>query len=240
MPDGPGYRIVFAHLRRDWRLIGVERSRVAPGAPADLRLIDEVAPANLASWYLRHFTCDASAICDPAADEALLRRPDAARAGRAPWRTSPRPTASYRPWPFIALTPPVRWSLVSPRLTGFRPNPFARHPAVNLIAERPEARSTRGPFRRMADRLPVGRDPASVRQRIEAMERCSSAPSRFRAQPRVRPRRHLDLIPVVGNVVTAAMGTWIVWEARNLGMSKWHLARMAGNVGFDFLLGAIP
>jgi hypothetical protein len=32
---------------------------------------------------------------------------------------------------------PVRWSLVPGRLDGFRPNPFARHPAVNLIAERP-------------------------------------------------------------------------------------------------------
>jgi peptide/nickel transport system substrate-binding protein len=38
--------------------------------------------------------------------------------------------------PFIPLTAPVRWSLVAPRLTGFRPNAFARHPAVVLIAER--------------------------------------------------------------------------------------------------------
>ena len=36
------------------------------------------------------------------------------------------------------------------------------------------------------------------------------------------------------------MGAWLVWEARNLGMSKWHLARMAGNVGLDWLLGLIP
>ena len=50
----------------------------------------------------------------------------------------------------------------------------------------------------------------------------------------------LDLIPVVGDVVAAAMGAWMVWEARNLGMSKWHIARMGGNVGVDFLLGAIP
>ena len=42
-----------------------------------------------------------------------------------------------RATPFIPLTMPVRWSLVPGRLDGFRPNPFARHPAVNLIAERP-------------------------------------------------------------------------------------------------------
>ena len=50
----------------------------------------------------------------------------------------------------------------------------------------------------------------------------------------------LGLVPVVGDVVTAAMGAWLIWEARNLGMSKFHLARMAGNVGFDTLVGAIP
>ena len=32
----------------------------------------------------------------------------------------------------------------------------------------------------------------------------------------------------------------MVWEARNLGMSKWAMGRMAGNVGIDFLLGLIP
>src|SRR5688500_1817865 len=64
MPDSPGYRILFAHLRRDWRLIGVEVERVAANAPAELRLIDEIAPARLATWYLRPFMCPASAVCD--------------------------------------------------------------------------------------------------------------------------------------------------------------------------------
>jgi hypothetical protein len=32
----------------------------------------------------------------------------------------------------------------------------------------------------------------------------------------------------------------MVWEARNLGMSKWQMTRMAGNVGVDFLFGLIP
>jgi hypothetical protein len=50
----------------------------------------------------------------------------------------------------------------------------------------------------------------------------------------------LDLIPVVGSTVGAAMGSWLIWEARNLGMSKWQMARMAGNVGTDWALGLIP
>ncbi len=48
------------------------------------------------------------------------------------------------------------------------------------------------------------------------------------------------LVPVLGDVVTAAMGAYVVWEARNLGMSKWQLWRMGGNVAFDTAIGAIP
>jgi len=50
----------------------------------------------------------------------------------------------------------------------------------------------------------------------------------------------LDLIPGVGDVAAAALGAYIVWEARNVGMSKWQISRMAGNVGVDFALGLIP
>ena len=50
----------------------------------------------------------------------------------------------------------------------------------------------------------------------------------------------LDALPVAGDLIGAALGGWLVWEARNLRMSKWQMARMAGNVGVDFLLGAIP
>ena len=94
---------------------------------------------------------------------------------------------------------------------------------------------------RMAGRLTIGRDPASVRRRIEAMEllleRAATIPG---TNMRVGLDSIVGLIPVVGDVVTAAMGAWLIWEARNLGMSKFHLVRMAGNVGFDTLVGAIP
>ena len=96
-------------------------------------------------------------------------------------------------------------------------------------------------FDNAASRLQIGRDPAAVRQRIEAMEllleRAFTLPG---TNYRIGLDVMLDLIPVVGDVIAAAMGAWIVWEARNLGMSKWQIARMSGNVGFDFLLGLIP
>ncbi len=50
----------------------------------------------------------------------------------------------------------------------------------------------------------------------------------------------VGLIPVVGDLVTMVMGAYIVWEARNLGMPKWKLLRMAGNVAFDSAVGAVP
>ena len=96
-------------------------------------------------------------------------------------------------------------------------------------------------FESVADRLPIGRDPASVRRRVEAMEKLLE---RMFVIPGINRQMGLDvvldLVPVVGDLVAAGLGAWIVWEARNLGMSKWHIARMSGNVGFDFLLGAIP
>jgi len=86
-----------------------------------------------------------------------------------------------------------------------------------------------------------GRDPASIRRRIEMMEAVLEG---LFVIPGTKRRVGLDslvgLVPVVGDIATAAMGAWIVWEARNLGLSKWQLTRMAANVGVDTLVGAIP
>jgi len=92
-----------------------------------------------------------------------------------------------------------------------------------------------------AKNLPLGKDPASVRRRIVAMEhlleRSLTIPgTRFPIGLDVV----LDLVPGIGTTVAAAMGAYMAWEARNLGMSKTQIARMAGNVGFDWMLGLIP
>jgi hypothetical protein len=97
-------------------------------------------------------------------------------------------------------------------------------------------------FNALADQLPgLGRDAASVRKRIETMERLLERAFVIPGLNRpVGLDVMLDLLPVAGSVVGAALGSWMVWEARNLGMSRWQMARMLGNVGFDALLGAIP
>ncbi len=135
LPPGPGYRILFAHLRRDWRAIGVEAEAVTPDAEADLRLIDEVAPADLVPWYLRQFVCGVSPVCSEEADrlmedarntqvpaerQALLGQADRLLVGTSA---------------FIPIGQPVRWSLRAPRLDRFRANVFGRHAPTELMGE---------------------------------------------------------------------------------------------------------
>lgn len=89
--------------------------------------------------------------------------------------------------------------------------------------------------------LPLGRDPASVRRRIEAMEKLFE---RALVIPGLKQPIGLDailgLVPVGGDVVAALMGLYIVWEARNLNMPRSTMLRMIGNVGFDWALGLVP
>jgi hypothetical protein len=87
----------------------------------------------------------------------------------------------------------------------------------------------------------IGTDPQSVRQRLEAMEklleRLFVIPGTKRS---VGLDVILDVVPIAGDIAGAALGAYMVWEAKNLGMSKWQMTRMWGNVGVDFLLGLIP
>ena len=89
--------------------------------------------------------------------------------------------------------------------------------------------------------FPTGTDPISVRKRIEAMEQLLE---RSMVIPGTNIPIGLDsivgLVPVIGDFVTAAMGAYIVWEARNLGIPKWKLWRMAGNIAVDSAIGAVP
>ena len=93
----------------------------------------------------------------------------------------------------------------------------------------------------MGFEMPTGTDPVSVRKRIEAMEQLLE---RSFTIPGVNYPIGLDsivgLVPVLGDIVTTAMGAYIVWEAKNLNLPKWKIWRMAGNVGFDALLGVVP
>ena len=97
-------------------------------------------------------------------------------------------------------------------------------------------------FEKIAAQIPaMSREPLAVRRRVEALEMLLERSFHI---PGTRIPFGLDavvgLLPVVGDLVTAVMGAYMVWEARNLGMSKWQLIRMTANVGIDTAIGAIP
>lgn len=50
----------------------------------------------------------------------------------------------------------------------------------------------------------------------------------------------IGLIPGVGDAISGIISSYLIWEARRLGVSKWVLARMVGNTLLDTTLGAIP
>ncbi len=84
-------------------------------------------------------------------------------------------------------------------------------------------------------------DPQSVRRRVEGLERVME---RLVVVPGINRPLGLDVIldfvPFAGPTAAAAIGTYLAWEARNLGMSKWQMTRLGGNIGVDWLLGMIP
>ena len=100
IPGGPGARLLFALAARDWRRIGIGAVAVPHDSPADLVLVDRVVPPNSVPLL----ACAVRAGCDPR-DPAAVAAPL-----------------------FVAITTPVRWSLVAPALEGFRPNALAAHP----------------------------------------------------------------------------------------------------------------
>ncbi|MGE0055003.1 MAG: DUF4112 domain-containing protein [Hyphomicrobium sp.] len=50
----------------------------------------------------------------------------------------------------------------------------------------------------------------------------------------------LGLLPVIGDAISGAIGSYLIWEARRLGASRFVIARIATNTTIDTVLGSIP
>lgn len=50
----------------------------------------------------------------------------------------------------------------------------------------------------------------------------------------------IGLVPVVGDLVSGAIGLYVINEAKRLGVSRWTKARMYSNWGVDVTVGALP
>ena len=133
LPKGPGATTLFALIRHNLGLIGLGAERVGLKDDADLRLVDEVAAYDSALWYLGRIGCARKVHCSAQADAQLQAAGLATSAAERMARVAQAEAMMQAHNGYIALGAPVRWSLVTRRLTGFMPSPRARHPLNHLF-----------------------------------------------------------------------------------------------------------
>lgn len=131
LPPGPGATLIWAHLASAMQRIGITPQRVGLNDPADLRLIDAVAPYDSGRWFL-------NTACIACSDEARTLI-DAAReapdlAARA-LRIAEADAALTADSSYIPIAQPLRWSLVALRLDAWQRNTRGWHPLNHLRNE---------------------------------------------------------------------------------------------------------
>lgn len=131
LPAGPGATILYGFVGAAFRSIGIEPRRVAYDAPADLRLIDAVAPYDSARWYL----ATACQPCSAETEEALMAARDANSLAERAARLAEADTLVTQDAAFIPIARPLRWSLVALRLRKWQGNARAWHPLNRLRDE---------------------------------------------------------------------------------------------------------
>lgn len=92
--------------------------------------------------------------------------------------------------------------------------------------------------------LTLDHDTLTIEQELARLDRLATLlDSRFRL-PGTSIRFGLDslvgLVPGVGDTLVAAPSVWMIWRGHAMGVSRWHLTRMAANLGIDYVIGAIP
>ncbi|MDP9057244.1 MAG: DUF4112 domain-containing protein [Pseudomonadota bacterium] len=50
----------------------------------------------------------------------------------------------------------------------------------------------------------------------------------------------IGMVPGIGDVVTTVLSSYVIWEARNLGVSRVALGRMLANLAIHASVGSIP
>lgn len=80
-----------------------------------------------------------------------------------------------------------------------------------------------------------------ARRRLEALARLLDSAVRIPGTDiRIGLDAALNIIPGIGTLSAKAMAGYLVWEARRLGVPAGTILRMAGNVGVDLVISAIP
>ena len=82
---------------------------------------------------------------------------------------------------------------------------------------------------------------AATIARVEAVSRLMDSAFEI---PGTKLRFGLDaligLVPVLGDLVSQIVSSYIIWEARRIGVSRFTMARMIANSAIDTVVGIIP
>ncbi len=130
LPEASGGNLLWNRVAPMLREAGFVAQRVATDAPADLRLVDQVAAYDSARWYLR-------TACQPCAEGVAARivaARDAPDLRDRAQRLAEADAALAADVAFIPVARPFRWSLVARRLRSWAPNARAFHPLNHLRA----------------------------------------------------------------------------------------------------------
>ncbi len=77
--------------------------------------------------------------------------------------------------------------------------------------------------------------------RIEALARLMDSMFEIPGtKVRVGVDAFIGLVPILGDLLSQLISSYIIWEARQLGVSRFTLARMIGNTLIDTAVGIIP
>jgi peptide/nickel transport system substrate-binding protein/oligopeptide transport system substrate-binding protein len=135
LPQGAGADRLAARLTEDFATIGVAVERVAFEAPADLRLIDSVAPYPAPAWFFNQLNCAIRQPCAPQAD-ALAAKAQEADPAQAPTFMAEAEREYAKANLYIPLGMPLRWSLAPANYPGFSTNRWGFHPLFPLANRR--------------------------------------------------------------------------------------------------------
>jgi ABC-type transport system substrate-binding protein len=129
----PGTVMLFDALAAQLGQIGVTLTRVNPGKPADLALVDRIARYGEPRWFLNQFNCSlrhglCSSEADMAVETSLYLSDPRARADAFARAEDSLTDANV----FIPIGAPLRWSMVRGNVDGFAANAWAWHPLPDM------------------------------------------------------------------------------------------------------------
>lgn len=136
LPTGTGGDILFRRLSADFGRIGLALKRVGPAEPAQLRLVDEVAPYDRPEWYLHRYDCRViKGACSREADALVAEAVAEPGTSRRNELLAEAARMVSDEAGFIPFGPPIRFSLVRGGVSGYAANRWGFHPLSQLMAD---------------------------------------------------------------------------------------------------------